>query len=177
MYMGLVQCWHPRDSIRYMGLVVILETVLVDGSYSLRRDSTSSVLTFSLKNVMLVRRSTVDLRSWRRGLLVEGKLFWNTSTQTQTHIQSIIHLNTQPIYIRNDVLSLYATLQRECCSRYTTWSKIFNYIFNVNRIQFCLQAKIVSCLAISWQLLNVDIYICTSYMHMRYYQHMRRIQP
>lgn len=32
-------------------------------------------LTFILKKVMLVRRSTVDLRSWRRSLLLAGKWF------------------------------------------------------------------------------------------------------
>lgn len=38
--------------------------------------------TFILKKVMLVRRSTVDLRSWRRALLLAGKLFCR---HTHTH--------------------------------------------------------------------------------------------
>lgn len=42
-------------------------------------------LTFSLKNVMLVSKSTVDLRSARRGLLLAGKLFWRSKGQNEDH--------------------------------------------------------------------------------------------
>lgn len=44
--------------------------------------------TFILKKVMLVRRSTVDLRSWRRALLLAGKLFCR---QTHAQTESSVH--------------------------------------------------------------------------------------
>lgn len=42
-------------------------------------------LTFSLKNAMLVSKSTVDLRSDKRGLLLAGKLFWRSERQAEHH--------------------------------------------------------------------------------------------
>ena len=61
--------------------------VSISLSYGFCLQNQCFVPTFILKKVMLVRRSTVDLRSWRRGLLLAGKLFCR-QTHTHTHTRT-----------------------------------------------------------------------------------------
>jgi len=46
--------------------------------------------TFILKNVMLVSRSTVDFRSWRRSGFPAGKLSWNKTEENNMRSQNFV---------------------------------------------------------------------------------------